>query len=404
VPSVLVAGTNGKGSTAALLAAMATSAGYRTGFYSSPHLESPRERVRIDGQAIGGDELGRQLARVLASAASRGEPTPTYFEALTAAGFLAFAERRLDLAVLEVGLGGRLDATNLAAPILSVITSLSLDHQAELGPTVVHIAREKAGILRAGTPAVAWVDDAEAAAVLVAEAAGLHASLELANHGVQILDATPTPEGQRVSLATPSRRYLELDLHLGGRHQTHNLGLAVRAAEALAGLGWSGLDQTAIARGVSRCRWPGRLELVELPGGKCVLLDAAHNPGGAVALAAALLARQPATEWDLLFGALADKDVPAILPAVARGARQVVLTRPDSPRALDPAFLVSLAEGAGAVEPRVESDPGRALELALQGPSPLLVVCGSIYLLGTIRQALHARFGVPTPAADLLIA
>ncbi|HEV7515684.1 MAG TPA: Mur ligase family protein, partial [Thermoanaerobaculia bacterium] len=214
-PAVLIAGTNGKGSTSALLAAMATAAGYRTGLYTSPHLETVEERLRIDGSAVLPERLGDLLARVVAGSLDAGlaeEPAdlPTYFEALTAAAFLWFAEEEVDLAVLEVGLGGRLDATNLAAPVLSVITPISFDHQEYLGDTLAAIAREKAGILRRGRPALAWIEEPEPAAAVREVAAEVGADLRFASSEVRIEGIEPVAvgsPGQRVRLATPVGRH-----------------------------------------------------------------------------------------------------------------------------------------------------------------------------------------------------
>ena len=190
-PAVLVAGSNGKGSTAALLAAMAGAAGYRTGLYTSPHLETVEERLRIDGRAVGGERLGELLEEVVACAERRLGHSPTYFEAVTAAAFLWFAAERVDLAVVEVGLGGRLDATNVCEPVLSLITSISLEHRELLGDTLAAIAREKAGILRAGRPALSWVEDREAAGALREVAAGLGAPLHTAESEVTIAGTAP---------------------------------------------------------------------------------------------------------------------------------------------------------------------------------------------------------------------
>ncbi len=345
LPAVLVAGSNGKGSTSALLAAMAGAAGYRTGLYTSPHLEAVEERLRIDGRAIEPERLGGLLERVVAAGGGEPEGRPTYFEALTLAAFLWFAEERVDLAVLEVGMGGRLDATNVADPLLSLITPISLDHTEHLGATLALIAAEKAGILRAGRPAIAWIEDAEAAAAVGRAAAELGADLAWGPERARIEAVVPRGlEGQAVALATcPAagrtdgiRRY-ELATALLGGHQAKNLALAVLAAERLADLGFARLDAAAIARGAAACRWPGRLEAVALPDGRRVLLDAAHNAGGAAVLADFLAGlRRPDRPVDLLFGVLADKDAAAILGILSPFVGRAVLTTPESPRARPP--------------------------------------------------------------------
>jgi dihydrofolate synthase/folylpolyglutamate synthase len=403
-PTILIAGTNGKGSTSALLAAMATAAGYRTGLYTSPHLETVRERLRIDGSAVPAERLADLLDRVVAGSlfAEPGD-LPTYFEALTAAAFLWFAEEEVELAVLEVGLGGRLDATNLADPILSLITPISFDHQEYLGDTLAAIAREKAGILRRGRPALAWIEEAEPAesvrAVAIEVGADLHfASSEVKIEGIEIRQGGRP--GQRVHLATAIRRY-DLEIGLAGAHQAKNLGLAVRAAEVLSASGFPRIDPAAIAGGAAACRWPGRLEEIEIAAGGrriCVLLDAAHNPGGAQTLASYLA--ELAEPVDLLFGVLADKDARGILAPLAPHVRRFVFTTPESPRAQDPATLAALLPPrTPAPEVDVEPHPEAALDRALALGNPTVVACGSIFLIGEIRRLLRERFGVPEPAA-----
>ncbi len=395
-PSVLVAGTNGKGSTSALLAAMAQAAGYRTGLYTSPHLENVEERLRIDGRTIEPGRLGAILEDLVGLAERETGAPPTYFEALTLAAFRWFAEAQVDLAVVEVGLGGRLDATNLADPVLSLITPIGFDHREFLGDTLAAIAREKAGILRPGRPALVWIEDAEPAQSVQTVAAEVGADLRFASREVRIEAVEPRGwEGQRVRLATPAGEH-GLEMALLGDHQAKNLGLAVRAAETLAGLGFDRLNSDgigAIAAGAAACRWPGRLEPVELPGGRRVLLDAAHNRDGAAVLARFLdRLERPA---DLLFGVLADKDYREMLDLLAPRAGNLVLTRPASPRAKDPAELLPLLAGRDGVV--VEPDPGRALARALALDGEVLGVCGSIFLVGEVRNGLRERFGVPAP-------
>jgi dihydrofolate synthase / folylpolyglutamate synthase len=424
-PAVLVAGSNGKGSTAALLAAMAGAAGYRTGLYTSPHLETVEERLRIDGRAVGGERLGELLEEVVTCAERRLGHSPTYFEAVTAAAFLWFAAERVDLAVVEVGLGGRLDATNVCEPVLSLITSISLEHRELLGDTLAAIAREKAGILRAGRPALSWVVDREAAGALREVATGLGASLHTAesevtiagtaaggpgrpeggggSNGASAASGAGAWEGQSVTLVTPLARR-ELRIRLLGRHQARNLALAVRAAELLAGSGFPALDEQAIAAGAAACRWPGRGEAVPLPGGRRVLLDAAHNAEGAAALGELLAEIGPHTgSLDLIFGVLGDKDAGEMLDRLAPLARNLVFTTVPTPRSREaaelPALLGTARPGAPAL---VEPAPAAALDRALALGGDTLVVCGSIFLVGELRSLLRERFGVPAPAADLV--
>lgn len=392
-PTVLVAGSNGKGSTSALLTAMADAAGYRTGLYTSPHLEAVEERIRIAGRSIAADRLSGLLTRILDLSERERGSLPTYFEAMTVAAFLALAEEEIDLgidlAIIEVGLGGRLDATNLCDPQVSLITSISLEHQEMLGDTLDAIAREKAGILRPGRPARVWIEAPEALAAVREVADGLGTPLVSAPDVVRIESVESLGwEGQRVRLRTPVRGY-DLRLALLGAHQVRNLGLAVLAAETLAERGFERLDGEAIAAGTAACRWPGRLEVVPLPDGprkRRIVLDAAHNPEGAAVLGEFL--ERMAASYDLLFGVLADKDAPAMLGHLAPRARRIVLTTPASPRARTPEELASLLPGR---EPdiRVEPDPAAALDHALALNGETLVICGSIYLIGEIRKKLR---------------
>jgi dihydrofolate synthase/folylpolyglutamate synthase len=390
--TVLVAGTNGKGSTAALLSAMAAAAGYRTALYTSPHLETVEERLRIDGRSIAGERLATLLETVLAAAGAALPQPPTYFEALTAAAVLHFAERRVDLAVLEVGMGGRLDATNAMEPELSLITPISLDHREHLGASLAAVAGEKAGVLRSARPAWSSRQPPEAAAALRRAAAACGARLAFADAAATVERAARGWQGQRLQVTT-RRAAHDLEVVLLGAHQAENARLAVLAAETLCELGWERLDAVAIRAGAAACRWPGRLENVTLPGGRRVLLDGAHNADGIRVVAEFL--DELGAPVDLLFGALADKPVAEMLPPLVARAATVVLTTAPSPRAVPAAQLAGLASGRAVI---VEPDPSRALAHALRGAAPLLV-CGSLYLVGAVRGRLRRRFGVPPSAS-----
>jgi dihydrofolate synthase/folylpolyglutamate synthase len=390
-PSVLVAGTNGKGSTSALLAGMARAAGYRTGHYTSPHLERVEERLRIDGETIEPGRFATLLTEIIGLAERETGTPPTYFEAVTLAAFRWFAESEVDLAVVEVGLGGRLDATNLCDPLLSLITPIGFDHMEYLGDTLAAIAREKAGILRAGRPAQVWIEEPEAAEAVREAALEIGADLHFVSDEVRIEAIEPEGPGgwlgQKVRLESPVRAY-DLEISLLGEHQAKNLGLAVRAAEALAGLGFARIGPLEIRDGAAACRWPGRLEAIDLPGGRRIVLDAAHNPAGAEALAGFLT--HLGRPVDLLFGVLADKDFTAMLGALSPHAERIVLTTPLSPRAKPPQELAALLGNREGVY--VEPDPGQALDRALALGGEILVACGSIFLIGEIRKRVRAAY------------
>ncbi len=389
-PVVLVAGTNGKGSTAALLASIARASGARVALHTSPHLERVEERAVVDGRAMAPVAFADALDRVLVASRSAGLPDPTYFEATTAAAFLLFADAPADLAVVEVGMGGRLDATNATDPILSIVTPIALDHTSELGATLAEIAREKAGIFRTDRTALLSLQETEADGALDDAAARIGARLmrrqDVAD--VRSIDWRGL-DGHRVELELATGP-LELDLHLAGEHQIENAATAVAAATRLALEGVLPIERDAIRRGVSTARWPGRLESIRVPNlGATVLLDAAHNPHGCRALARFL--DRLGRPYTLLFGALADKRVEEMLPPLAARAARVVLTRPASPRAASPAVLRDLLPEPGRAQ--VEEDPERALRAALVGDSDLVVVCGSIFLVGAIRSLLRAGGG-----------
>ena len=394
LPTVItVGGTNGKGSTCAMLERILLESGYRVGLYTSPHLLVYNERVRIQGEDADDATLVRGFEAV---EAARGDTQLTYFEYGTLAAFHAFAHASLDAVVLEVGLGGRLDAVNIVDADVAIVVSVDLDHQAFLGPDRESIGFEKAGIFRRDRPAIAWVEEPEAAASLREVAAEVGARLTFAPDKVRIEEIAPEPGDQRVRLATSERRY-DLRIALLGEHQARNLGLAVLAAEFLESR-FERIDAETIARGVASCRWPGRLEEVILPDGRRVLFDAAHNAEGVEVLAAHF--DRTGERPDLLFGVLQDKDAAQMLGRLAPRAGRIVLTSPASARARPPQEVAALLGDREGVE--VEPDRGRALDRALALGGDLLAVCGSIYLIGEIRRELRERFGVPAAATEPL--
>lgn len=399
--SVVVAGTNGKGSCAAVLAAIAAAAGYRVGLYTSPHLEEHRERIRIDGEAIDGEHLVALVEEIFTISEEASEiARPTSFETLTLAALLHFARRQIDLAVLEVGMGGRLDAVNVVDPLTSVVTDIAVEHARWLGTTVGAITGEKVAVARRGRPIVfsllgsgsgATVEEVARERGAEPLALGREAEVEtLEDRGLA---------GQRIAVDTGSDRH-ELETSLPGEHQARNVALAVVAAGVLGASGFPAFDPRAVEAGVRRCRWPGRLEEVSLPEGAPVILDCAHNPSAVAALVEFLAEHVP--KHDLLFGCLAGKEVDGMLPALTARADRVTLTEPVSDRALSAASLRELAgEDRGSrvgVEPRL----CRALETALRKRHRPLVVTGSLALVGPVRGLLRERFGIPPPATDPL--
>jgi dihydrofolate synthase / folylpolyglutamate synthase len=382
VPAVLVAGTNGKGSTAATLASILKRAGYRTGLYTSPHLVRLEERWKIDGQAVTGESLRESLNELRRHGERAGFP-PTYFEALTLLAFLIFRDHRCDVAVLEVGMGGRLDATNVVDPILSVITSIELDHQEWLGETIEEIAVEKAGIARRGAPLLAnsrWPKALEAISRRCGE---VGCDLHVLDDEVEIGEISVGLESLDVQLQTRSAGY-RIRSPLTGEHQVENLALAVRSAELLSSR-FDRIDHSAITEGVARTRWRGRLESFRLPD-RLVLVDGAHNPSGAET-AARFIERFLPRPRLLVFGALGDKDVRSMLGALYGCADRMILTTPDSDRAIDPATLMEMLDGAVPAE--VIRNDGEAIEASLRREQVgSVIICGSLYLAGTAVRIL----------------
>ena len=356
--SILIGGTNGKGSTAAAISALLTAAGVRCGLYTSPHLVSVTERIRIADRDVSSFALDDALSLV-ARISARGLRGPTYFEALTVAAFELFRRARVAVAIVEVGIGGRLDATNVLAPDVSIVTNVAADHLDVLGPALEDVAREKAGIFRKGQPVlVGSTGTAEGPReVLRAEALRI---------GARLVEIPPLETG---ASGQP----------LPGTHQLQNLALALAAARALAPL-----DAAAVARGLAAVRWPGRLQTLLRPGRRTLLLDGAHNPAGARALAQYLDETGLAGRVDLLFGGMADKDLAAVFAPLAARARRIVLVAPLSPRAETPETLrVRVARPELETAPSVGEGLLRLEETEGDGP---ILVAGSLYLVGEVLR------------------
>lgn len=354
-PSLHVAGTNGKGSTCAI-AASCLRQRYKTGLYTSPHLVRPNERIQIDGVEIDDETFGLRIAEVLAVLGLDHELT--YFEFGTIVAFWHFAQEQVDIAVVETGLGGRLDATTACRPLVTCVTPVDFDHMDYLGHTLALIAGEKAGIYKPGVPIVLAAQKPEALAVLDRPGAQLEGR-----------------DFQRVS---------SKELHLRGAHQQQNLSVALACLDALKTFP---LSEEERARGVSQARWPGRLE--EFPGSPTVVLDGAHNPAGVDVLLRALDDVYPGRPVHLVFGVFADKDSEPMMRALFPRASALYLTPVGSPRTKDPATYVELARSLKA-QVAVYGDAKAALSAArAQAPAHgIVVIAGSLFLVGELRAAL----------------
>ena len=389
VPCVHIAGTNGKGSTAAMLESILRAAGLRTGLYTSPHLERINERIRISGEEISDQGFAEAWTRVHAEiesllASGQLVSHPTYFECVTAMAFLTFAEKELDFAVYEVGLGGRLDATNIVMPEACVLTSIDFDHESFLGNSIREIAGEKAGIIKPGIPAVSSVQGAEARQVIVNRCSQLGAPLLEVDTEYELEDLT-VRDGLYRAVANSGARAAPLTLapRLPGRFQLRNALAAAATARVLAARSFSASDGS-IEVGIGSAHWPGRLEKVSDE--PTLYIDGTHNPAGA---------RELLRFWDenfagrrifLVYGAVRDKAVDEIAGLLFPRATRVILTEPGQPRAISAALL---AEMTGDLAPNyiVEPDPQAALEraLALAGPRDAVFATGSLFLVGAWR-------------------
>ncbi|MYC82268.1 MAG: bifunctional folylpolyglutamate synthase/dihydrofolate synthase [Acidobacteria bacterium] len=404
-PSVLIAGTNGKGSVAAFCESVLRTRGYRTGLYTSPHLVRIRERMRIGGREILPADLARltvtvkeAVGQLLAGTVRNGrrlklERHPTYFEMVTAMAFLYFAEKEVEIAILEVGLGGRLDATNVVDPIVSVITPVGYDHQASLGSDLKAIAREKAGIVKPRRPdgpekerqlAVVCGSQEEGVLEVIREQCRTAGARRLPSlQQLECRSVRHRLEGSTLDLHPVLGTRLKLEVPLPGSHQVENALTAVRTLEVLHGSGFP-LVPDAIERGIARTRWPGRLEV--LPGRPRVVLDGAHNPAAAESLARHIRTFLPPEQVVLIYGSLRDKDIPGVFSLLSPLAREVILTRPDSERGAAPRDIVRNGwTGGRAVRCRTRLEEAWALARSLARPEDTLLVAGSLYLVGDLK-------------------
>jgi len=401
--SVLIAGTNGKGSTAATLSSILHAAGHRTGLYTSPHLLKVNERIRINGEAISDADFGRihdEVARVADELVATGELpwNPSFFEMLTAMAFEHFAGSNVEIAVLEVGMGGRLDATNVVEPVLSVITDISLDHQKFLGNTIREIANEKAGIIRTGGVTVTLPQHPEANDVLG------NTMLQRDARAVSAVEYVPPVSPGAASqpdLAPHTGRstyplrvmgeQITVDSPLVGRHQLRNIALAIAAAEELNNAGVR-INARAIERGIRETRWTGRFQRIaptdERPE---IVLDVAHNPAGAWALRSTLSEYYGERPLTVVFGVMRDKAVAEITEILFPVAERVIVTMAQNPRSAtsDEIRHAAARTPTDIVDaPSVAAAMTRATDLA--GPHGLVLVTGSIYIVGEALQFLAA--------------
>jgi dihydrofolate synthase/folylpolyglutamate synthase len=421
-PSVLIAGTNGKGSTAATLASILRASGLRTGLYTSPHLLRINERIRINGEEIADDGfalLHDMVERTAERLVEEGELPwhPSFFEMLTAIAFEYFATSRIDIAVLEVGMGGRLDATNVVEPRVSVIADIALDHQKFLGETITEIAREKAGIIRPGAVVVTLPQSPAANDVIG------NAILDLAATAVSAVPYVPpvspaapdyfqskpfTTEGKeaaqrytgafsRYPLQVMGKQIL-VETPLIGRHQLRNVALAISAAEELAKQGFAVTPQN-IERGIRQTQWPGRFQII--PGSPEFVLDVAHNPAGAWALRSALSTYYEDRRIIFVFGAMRDKAIGEMAEILFPLAESVIATCAENPRSATPEEIRDAASRTGSEIITIDDvESALAQARALAGTDAIIVVTGSIYVVGEAMRVLGLETLGASGAAD----
>lgn len=397
---VHVAGTNGKGSVSVNIVTMLAHAGYRVGLFTSPHLSSVRERFRINGDYISEADFAEYATQVREAL---GEEKITYFEFTTALALLWFAAAAVDLVVLETGLGGRLDATNVVVPLVSIITNVSMDHEAYLGDDLRSIAFEKAGIIKRGVPLVTGVADDESRVVVQERCGALDVPMYLYGKDFYAEEKGQSWNWQSCSDHLQPKCYADLRCGMRGDYQRYNSSLAVAVVALLQRHGFT-VSEDAVRDGLGRVHWPGRLEHIILDRQTRVrraesdpeenvlryIIDGAHNPAGVASLVSTLEREYSYDRLIVLWGAMEDKDLRLTVPPVAELASMMILTQPQGERAAVPEMLVEILSQRHRDRCHIVADVRRALDFAEQqaGPDDLIVIAGSLYLIGEIRFLL----------------
>lgn len=383
-----VAGTNGKGSVSKYLEEGLSACGYKMGLYTSPYIETFNERIRYDGADISDEDLeyyGQKVVSAAEAMVADGLDSPTEFEVVTAIAFLYFAGRQADITILEVGLGGIGDSTNVVkSPLASVITSISYDHMAQLGSSLAEIAVNKAGIIKTGCPVIANVPQRDAAKIIARKAYAMGSRLYDIS-GIRAAVSDETPFSQKVSMELYEKSYSDVEISMVGRHQAENLKTALATLEILRKSGAVKLDRKALYEGLKRARQPGRFEVIsEDP---LVIIDGAHNEAGAQALQETMAQHFAGKKILLVAGILADKEIDSIVKFLTKITDHIIVTEPDNPRKLAAEKLAGhVADFGVAAEavPGVEAAVHRAKELA--DGYDVILFAGSLYLIGDVRR------------------
>lgn len=391
--SIHVAGTKGKGSTCAMISSMLIANNYKVGLYTSPHLTDIRERIQINGEMISQADFGR-LMKVVEPLVAKQKPTPTYFDVLTAVAFKYFAEQKVELAVVETGLGGRLDSTNVIKPEVTAITSISKDHMAQLGLTLSRIAEEKAGIFKTGVPAVTVQQDVEAEIVLkrVAESRGVQLAITGKDIEFSYRFESSRLQGphNRICLTTATSKFEHLAVPLLGEHQAINCGLALSVIDRLKTRGIAISDARAM-EGLAKTTIPGRMEMVNLQ--PRVIVDGAHNAASVDAMMRAIGQHIPYDSMVVIFGCCADKDVSGMLDRITSGADKVIFTKVDNIRSADPNELAARYIEQYGKMAQVAATLEEALSIANRAVTKedLICITGSFYLVGEAKKYFSAK-------------
>ncbi|NLX14910.1 MAG: bifunctional folylpolyglutamate synthase/dihydrofolate synthase [Phycisphaerales bacterium] len=390
-----IAGTKGKGSTATMLASMLGQCTLKVGLYTSPHLLDIRERIQINGEMISEADMTRLMARIAPVVKKLAKDEPTFFEIMTAAAFLHFADQQVDFAVIETGLGGRLDSTNIIRPDLCAITSISYDHVNQLGSTLEKIAEEKAGIIKPGIPVVCSPQSKEVRKVLLKAAEKVKAPIYFTGKDIEFSyrfeSSRPIGPHTRVSLTTANTRFEHLPVPMLGDHQAINCGLALSVIALLKERGLEISDQSVID-GLARVRMPGRMEIIqETPR---ILVDGAHNAASVEALMRAIGQNIPYDSMIVIFGCQSDKDIPGMLRHVQLGADKAIFTVTGSPRSADPHDLAAEYMEASGKMAQVAERLEDALDIAERAVTREDIICiaGSFYLVGLAKRVVAERY------------
>jgi dihydrofolate synthase/folylpolyglutamate synthase len=395
--SVHVAGTKGKGSTCAMIASMLHACDHKTGLYTSPHLVDIRERISVNGHLISHADFTR-LVRQIAPIVERMKPTPTYFDVLTAIAFKYFAEQGVEIAVVETGLGGRLDSTNVIKPEVTAITSISKDHMAQLGTTLDRIAEEKAGIFKPGVPALTVLQAPEVEATFKRVAERVGAPLDIAGKTIEFSyrfeSSRMLGPHNRVCLTTPNSKFEHLAVPLMGEHQAINCGLALSVVDRLKSRGIAINDAKAM-EGLARTTIPGRMEMVSTT--PRIIVDGAHNAASLDAMMRAIGQYIPYDSMVVIFGCCGDKDVPGMLERITSGADKVIFTPVDNIRSSDPNELAARYVELYGKMAQVASTLEEALAIAYRAVTKedLICITGSFYLVGTAKKYFAAKTAAP---------